>query len=166
MAKPKVKRKQWNEMDKAEKTMGLIGLAVIIFIIMIIISAVVSSAKNTDTGKPKQTITEPKEAPKSTPQRKEQPKPAPKAISQSDAEDVCQDANFLQNYVSLKDTSIVTLSYKPYFTDMGDGIKSLQWNGKNKNTDSSILFVCDVSKDGDKIVVKKLAIDAAVVYEQ
>lgn len=166
MAKPKVKRKQWNEMDRAEKTMGLIGLAVIIFIIMIIISGIVSSTKKTNTSKPKQTNTEHKEAPKPVPQKKEQPKPAPKAISQSDAEDVCQDANFLQKYVSLKDTSIVTLSYNPYFTDMGDGIKSLQWNGKNKNTDNSILFICDVAKGGDKTVVKKLVIDATVVYEQ
>ena len=93
-------------------------------------------------------------------------KPKDEAISQSDAEDVCQDANFLQDYVTLSDTSIVTLSYDPQFSDMGDGTKSLQWNGKDKKADKSILFICDVAKDGDKTVVRQLVIDGGVVYEQ
>lgn len=95
-----------------------------------------------------------------------QPKDKTKDIVQSDAEEVCQDANFLQSYISLDDTSIVTFSYKPSFTDMGDGIKVLQWSGEDRGADRSILFVCDVVKDGDKTTVKQLAIDGDVVFER
>ncbi len=91
-------------------------------------------------------------------------KPDTKEISRLDAERACQDANFLQNYVDISDTSIVTFSYKPYFTDMGDGTKSLQWNGKDKPSGNSILFVCDVAKENNKVVVKGLAIDGVGVY--
>ncbi len=160
----KQKRKNWNEMSKVEKTIGLMGVVIIGFIALAIISGIVGVITGSGDNNPKETTkTEQKTVEEPKPQAQEQPKP--KEISQPDAENVCQDANFLQNYINLENTSIVTFSYRPYFTDMGDGTKSLQWNGKDKTTDSSILFVCDVATEGDKVVVKHLAISGNTVYD-
>lgn len=164
----KQKRKEWNQMSKAEKTIGLVGVAIVAFVALAVLSGIIgaiSGSSNSSTDRSKEaTKTEQKAENQPTEQTKEQPKA--RTISQSDAENVCQDANFLQNYISLNDTSIVTLSYNPTFTDMGDGTKSLQWNGKDKPSNSNILFVCDVALKGDKVEVQYLAIDGDTVYEQ
>lgn len=80
-------------------------------------------------------------------------------ITKSQAEKVCQDANFLQNYVDLNDTKIVTLKYSPAFMDAGDGKKYLSWNGERRSTGESIVFECTVAKSGDDVVVRSLTID-------
>lgn len=42
----------------------------------------------------------------------------PEEINKSHAENVCQDVNFLQNYIDLKNTSTVNLSYSTYFSEL------------------------------------------------
>ena len=93
------------------------------------------------------------------------------ALTQGAAEKYCQDANLLQNYIELKETSIVQATdYKPWFGDSGmkasngDKIYTLQWSGKNKETDAKIGFVCDVSGKEGSIVLHNLAIDGKSVY--
>lgn len=98
-----------------------------------------------------------------------QPKQSNK-ISQSAAEQYCQDANLLQNYINISKTSIVTLSYNPWFGDSGmkasngDPIYTLQWSGKDKSNDKSIMFVCDVSGSDKNTKLHNLAINGTSVY--
>ena len=152
-----------NKMSKTKKTI-LIVAGVVVALLLIGLLSGDSEQKDDSVKTPEQSVNKSESKPADKPV--EQSKPKDKSISQSDAENVCQDANFLQNYISLSDTSIVTFSYSPDFSDMGDGTKSLQWNGKDKKADKSILFMCDVAKDGDKTVVEQLVIDGDVVYER
>lgn len=91
-------------------------------------------------------------------------------ISQSAAENYCEDAGLLGKYVDISNTSIVTLSYKPYYSDSGmktsagSPIYTLQWNGKDKSTDDSVLFVCEVSGTDKSITLNSLAINGKAVY--
>ena len=140
-----------NNETKNNKTI-LIVVGIVVALLLIGLFSGGNQKEDTKTATPEQNESEPADELKD------------EAISQSDAESVCQDANFLQDYVTLSDTSIVTLSYDPQFSDMGDGTKSLQWNGKDKKADKSILFMCDVAKDGDNTVVEQLVIDGDVVY--
>lgn len=120
---------------------------------------VLSAMTSTDTTQTAKTNTA-----KPSEQKASQPKQeAPKDISLSDAEEVCQDANFLQNYLNLKDTSIVTLSYNPYLGNSKGTEKQLIWNGKNKTNDKVISFICDVDYKDDEIVVIGLTIDGVGV---
>lgn len=91
-------------------------------------------------------------------------------VSQSAAENYCQDAGLLQNYIDIKTTDIVTLSYNPHYIDSGmkasngDAIWDLQWSGKNKSTGASVGFVCMVSGTDKKVTLNELAIDGKAVY--
>lgn len=91
-------------------------------------------------------------------------------ISQSAAENYCQDANLLQNYIDISKTSIVTTSYSPWFGDSGmkasngNPIYTLQWNGKDKSNGKAIGFVCDVSGSDKNIKLHNLAINGTSVY--
>lgn len=95
-----------------------------------------------------------------------------KEVSEGAAEQYCQDAGLLEEYISLEDNSIINLaSYNKYYTDSGsvdeDGnpIWVFQWNGKNKQTGEPILFVCQVSGvDDNSIELHSLAIDGSPVY--
>ncbi len=92
-------------------------------------------------------------------------------LTQSAAENYCQDANLLQNYIDIKTTSIVQATdYNPWFGDSGstasngDKIYTLQWSGKNKDTDAKVGFVCDISGTDKNITLHNLAIDGKSVY--
>ena len=84
-------------------------------------------------------------------------------VTKIEAENACQDANLLKQYIDLDKISIVTTSYNPYFGDDGSGNALLQWSGENKDTGSKVLFVCTVAKENGKAVVKSLAIDGKQV---
>lgn len=172
--------KSWNDMSRSEKTIGIVVLIIIVVVIISIVRAAASgieSSLETNNDQQQQEKVESKtekantntdnnqQKANSNSDKEDLPKQTNNEISQSDAEDVCQDANFLQNYIDINDTSIVTFSYSPYFSDMGDGTKSLQWNGKDNSSGDSLLFTCDVSKANGKTTIDQLVIDSNVVYE-
>ena len=91
-------------------------------------------------------------------------------VSQSAAENYCQDAGLLDKYIDTKTTAIVTTSYNPQYVDSGmkasngNEIWDLQWSGKNKSTGESIGFVCLVSGTDKSITLHSLAINGTAVY--
>ncbi len=87
-------------------------------------------------------------------------------ITLSQAEKVCQDANFLQNYLDINDTKVLTIKYKPVFIDQEDGTKYLSWYGEQRSTKTVIAFECVVHEVEGKVAVKSLTIDGVEVYNK
>lgn len=93
-------------------------------------------------------------------------------ISLSDAESYCQNAALLGKYVDLDKTSVVSISnYNVQYQDDGatfdkDGypIKTLQWTGKDKDTDKDIRFSCWVSGPKDNTTLHWLSVDGNDLY--
>jgi len=79
------------------------------------------------------------------------------AISESDAEVACQDANITLRYTDANNVSLIDIwNYNAQYSDNGDGTANLRWNGKDKDSDSTVFFDCDLSKDGENVRVTKL----------
>lgn len=129
----------------------LIGVG--IFIILFIIIGAIGSGSN-----------------KNTTTKTSTPVMVSNKVSQSAAENYCQDAGLLGKYIDTKTTDIVTLSYNPQYVDSGtkatngDEIWDLQWTGKNKSTGEGVGFVCMVSGTDKSITLHDLAINGTAVY--
>ena len=87
-------------------------------------------------------------------------------LTQDEAEEKCQDAGIIGNYLDLSKISIVSiLNYNPQFVAEASGydqdknsIALFRWNGKDKDTDEQITFICWVSgTDSDNITIHNLA---------
>lgn len=142
-------KSSWNKGVKIALT-AVVGLFVLMVLVAMATTDTTTTSTQNNDSKPATEQQQPAEN-----NEKQETKP----ISQSDAEDVCQDANFLQNYISISDTSIVTLSYNPYFTEVEGTAKQLIWNGEDKTTDKAISFICDVDYKDGEVEVIGLAID-------
>lgn len=159
----KQKRKEWNQMSKLEKTVGLIGVVIICFIGVAIIAGIVGAIKGGGADKPQEAVkTEQKKdnahAPSpETNEKNAKPRNKDVSLSESDAEKFCQDDNLtpiLTGNSEYSDVSMIDVwNYNKNYVDTGDYDKNgypimiLTWNGKRD--DSTIGFNCDVSGTKD-----------------
>lgn len=79
---------------------------------------------------------------------------SPSEITQTVAENVCQDAANLK--LSGKDIEVVSASnYRPQFSNNGQRA-TLSWNGKTKDGKDSPAFVCELSGTADNPKIEML----------
>jgi glucan-binding YG repeat protein len=147
-----------------QKALIIVGsVFAVLFLGIIFLGSVVFYFANSDNSQ--QQVQQSKPIAKDTQPKKEEAQPNQTKITKSDADKTCQDFIILKNYINTKKVSIIDIwNYNDYLTETGEGEATFQWNGKNKDDDSSVLFVCDVTKKDGKTVVKSLAIDASLVY--
>ena len=144
-----------------KKENPILGLIVIAIFVAIIFNAISGGKKSESSTK--NTV--------ETSQQQANSQTEVKQLSQSASEKYCEDASLLGKYTDLSKTSIVkATAYNNYFNDSGakapngNTIYDFQWNGENKETNESILFVCSVSGTDDNITLHSLAINGQVVY--
>lgn len=147
-----------------QKALIIVGsVFAVLFLGIIFLGSVVFYFANSDNSQ--QQVQQSKPIAKDTQPKKEEAQHNQTKITKSDADKTCQDFIILKNYINTKKVSIIDIwNYNDYLTETGEGEETFQWNGKNKDDDSSVLFVCDVTKKDGKAVVKSLAIDANLVY--
>lgn len=87
-------------------------------------------------------------------------------VNEDEAEQFCQDAGLLKQYIDLDDYSIISImNYNLKYLDSysydkdGYAIKYLQWNGKNKDTHSDVKFSCWISGPKDSVTLHWMSID-------
>ena len=85
-------------------------------------------------------------------------------------EDYCQDAGLLRKYISDRVSIISMSNYNDQYNDAGivDGKHEywLSWNGKNKDTNELVHFVCGLTGEKGDFTLESLNIDGVQVYDR
>lgn len=91
-------------------------------------------------------------------------------VTESDMENLCQDAAVIGKYMTLNEIAIVSaLNYDDVFMNLDktkddSPVYLLKWNGKNKNTDELIAFSCYASGSKDNLKMLYLSANNVVLF--
>ena len=164
----KQRRKEWDDMSKTEKTVGLVILA----IVAIIIIAVAASIAGSGTGDDAANDSQPSPSQEAGNDNSSGESGSRVSLSESDAEKFCQDDNLtpiLTGNSQYSDINMIDMwNYNKKYIEVGEEnengypVMQLSWNGKKG--DDTVAFSCYVSGTKENTVLHYLSMDGETMH--